>query len=163
MLALETFHATKEFLSLTAQQRAWVDAFIELLDAREATRRAYGDVGERYVAMTTRRIELSKRVIAALDVFYARTPREKFIRDLELTMAHAKTATERADARALYAKIALGFGGLSNSADSGNDGQEARTPARFKVGDIAIRADKTKLRITAVDEQGRVTDAEPIP
>jgi hypothetical protein len=162
-MTLAELHLTQEFLSLTDKQRAWVDALIETQNALEATRRVYGDIGNRYVALRARQIEGSRIITAVLDTFYARTPREKFIRDLERVLIHSNSGTERAGARSLYAEMVFGIGGSSKNPDGDALGSRTETPARFRVGDIVIRADKTKLRVTAVDGEGRVTEGDPIP
>jgi hypothetical protein len=108
------FHASKEFLALTDKQRVWVDAFVDSQDAGQATRTAYGDqTDSAYRAMLTRKVETSPRVLAALDLFYGRSPKEKFLRDLQLDIKRAK-GVAKIEARRLFAKIA----GLDGSPDS---------------------------------------------
>jgi len=92
-MTIEDFHATKEFLALTERQRKWVDVFIETADANHATLEAYNATDSVYRAMLCRKVETSPRVIAALDLFYGRSPKEKFPRDLELEIVRESCGT----------------------------------------------------------------------
>src|SRR5579872_6958615 len=148
-ISKEVFHSSKEYLSLTSGQKRWIDAFVETLDANLSTRKAYGASDDAYVAMFTRKIETSPRILAALDLFFVRSPREKFLRDLQNDIARS-TGVARIEARRLYAKMAFGVGG-SPSADA----------QRFNVGDIATLAGK-QYRITALHEDGSVSEADPL-
>ena len=149
VMAKETFHASKEFLALTQKQKSWVNAFVDSLDAGLATRAAYGDeTDEAYRAMLTRKIETSPRIIAALDLFFARTPRERFLRDLESDIKHS-TGIAKIEARRLYAKI------------TGLDGSPTDGVEHCKIGDIVL-VEGVKHRVTAVDKNGKPTDGEPL-
>jgi len=116
----EDFHASKNYLSLTSGQRRWIDIFIETSDPNRATREAYGATDDAYIAMFTRKIETSPRIIAALDLFFARSPREKFLRDLQTDIARAK-GVAKIEARRLYAKVA------------GLDGSESEPAAESRI------------------------------
>lgn len=152
-MSIEAFHALSEYLALTEGQKKWVDIFIETPDANLATRKAYGATDAAYVAMLTRKIETSPRIIAALDRYLGRTPRERFLRDLELDIKHAK-GMGRAELRRLQAQI-LGFD--ATDAELG-----APTGERFKVGDLCVQNGRT-YRITAIDpETGRPLTADEI-
>jgi hypothetical protein len=150
------FHASSEHLALTAQQKVWVDYFVETADAKAATRKAYetpsGPKGAGYIAMFTEKLETSPRILAALDLFYGRSPRERFLRDLQLDIRHAK-GVAKIEARHLYAKVAFGVDGALPA--------EPETEARFKVGDIVL-VDGVKHRVTAVDASGKPTDGDPL-
>ncbi len=151
VMSKETFNASREFLSLTSGQRKWANIFIETSDAHRATREAYGASDDAYVAMLTRKIETSPRIIAALDLFYARTPREKFLRDLENDIRNS-TGIARIEARRLYAKVT----GL----DASSVGELSASP-KARVGDIVLVDGKT-FTVTAVDANGNPTDGEPL-
>jgi hypothetical protein len=160
-MTLAELHLTKEYGSLTDKQRAWVDALIETQSAMEATRRVYGDSGNRYVALRARQIEGSRIITAVLDTFYARTPREKFIRDLERVLAHSTSGFERAGARSLYAEMVFDLSDSSKNADPDSSGQKAEAPARFNVGDICVQNCR-KYRVTSVDENGKPLTADEV-
>lgn len=147
----ETFHASREFLALTEGQRKWVDIFVETADANRATREAYGATDEVYIVMFTRKIETSPRVIAALDAYYGRSPKERFLRDLQNDIARS-TGIAKIEARRLFAKMVFGV--------DGPPPEEGQHPA-CKVGDIVL-VDGVKHRVTAVDASGRATDGEPL-
>jgi predicted signal transduction protein with EAL and GGDEF domain len=150
VITLEELHVSKEFLALTERQGAWIDSFLQSQDAGQATRIAYGDHTDPvYRAMLTRKIETSARVLAALDLFYGRSAKEKFLRDLQLDINRAK-GVARIEARRLFAKVA------------GLDGSPSEPEhAVCNVGDIVL-VDGVQHRVTAVDENGRPTDGEPL-
>jgi hypothetical protein len=125
----EEFHSSKEYLSLTSGQRKWVDIFIETSDPNRATREAYGASDDAYVAMFTRKIESSSRIIAALDLFYGRSPREKFLRDLQNDISRSK-GIAKVEARRLYAKMVFGV-----------DGSPSAEAQRFNVGERITERD----------------------
>jgi hypothetical protein len=148
VMSKESFHVSKEFSALTDKQRVWVDSFVDTQDAGQATCIAYGNhTDPAYRAMLCRKIETSPRVLAALDLFYGRSPKEKFLRDLQNDIARAK-GVAKIEARRLFAKVA------------GLDGPEPEHPV-CKIGDIVL-VDGVKHRVTAVDANGRPTDGEPL-
>jgi hypothetical protein len=147
-MAKEEFVKSKEYLALTSGQRRWVAIFIDSQDATLATRNIYGG-SDAYVAMFTRKIEMSPRIIAALDLFFARTPREKFLRDLQNDIARSK-GVARVEARRLYAKMVFGV-----------DGSPFAEAQRFNVGDIAT-LDGKQYRVTAIHQDGSVSEADPL-
>jgi hypothetical protein len=140
------------YLALTARQRRWLEILIDTSDANRATREAYDATDDAYVAMFTRKIETSPRIIAALDLYFARSPREKFLRDLQNDIARTK-GVAKIEARRLYAKMVFGV-----------DGPPTEEPeySVCKVGDIVL-VNGVKHRVTAVDANGRPTDGEPLP
>jgi hypothetical protein len=149
VIATAEFHASKEFLALTDGQRKWIDVFIETSDANLATREAYGTNDDAYIAMFTRKIESSPRVIAALDLYFARSPRDRFLRDLQNDIAHS-TGIARIEARRLYARI------------TGLDAPNAETEQPVcKIGDVVL-VEGVKHRVTATDANGRPTEGEPL-
>jgi hypothetical protein len=149
-MAKEEFFKSAPYLSLTEGQRRWLELFIETQDANLSTRKAYGATDDAYIAMFTRKIETSPRIIAALDLYFARSPREKFLRDLQNDIAHA-TGVAKIEARRLYAKMVFGVDGAPSS--------QAESPV-CKIGDIVL-VDGVSHRVTAVDASGRPTDGEP--
>ena len=151
VMSKETFHASKEYLAVTDKQKVWLDVFIDSQDAALATSTAYGaQTDSAYRAMLTRKVESSPRVLAALDLFYGRTPREKFLRDLQNDIAHSK-GIAKIEARRLYAKV------------TGIDGSPTEEIEHLvcKIGDIVL-VDGVKHRVTAVDASGKPTDGEPL-
>jgi hypothetical protein len=152
MSKTELFHALKEFLALTSGQRKWIDLFIETSDGNRATREAYGATDDAYVAMFTRKIETSPRIIAALDLYYARSPRERFLRDLQNDIARSK-GIAKVEARRLYAKMVFGVDGAPT--------EEVVEHPVCKIGDIVL-VDGVKHRVTAVDANGRATDGDAL-
>lgn len=142
------FHSSKEYLALTEKQKVWVDRFIETQDAALATKLAYGDhTDETYRAMLTRKIETSNRVCDALDVFYQRDEKDKFIRNLELNIKNS-TGIAKIEGQKLLARI---LGLLSSDAEQ----------VVAKVGDVVL-VDGVKHRVTAIDANGKPTDGEPL-
>jgi hypothetical protein len=122
----EAFHSTQSYLALTTRQRAWVDTFIDSQDAAMATKTAYGDNrDESYRAMLTRKVETSSKVIAALDVFYQRSEKDRFVRDLRLNIQNS-TGIARVESQKLLAKVL----GLVSS--------DVEQPV-CKVGDIVLQ------------------------
>jgi hypothetical protein len=150
-IAKADFANSAAYLALTARQRRWIDVFIETSDANRATREAYGATDDTYVAMFTRKTETSPRIIAALDLFFDRSPREKFLRDLQNDIAHSK-GVAKIEARRLYAKMVFGVDGTPSNEIVNSD---------CKIGDIVL-VNGVKHRVTAVDENGRPTDGEPL-
>jgi hypothetical protein len=151
-MSKQTFHLSKEFLAVTEKQRVWVDAFVDSRDAAQATRIAYGaKTDSAYRAMLTRKIETSPRILAALDLYYARSPREKFLRDLQLDIEHSKGIAKIEGCR-LYAKVT----GLVDDSPTA----EAEHLV-CKIGDVVL-VDGVKHRVTAVDENGRPTEGDPL-
>jgi len=149
-MSKELFHASREFLSLTEKQMVWVDVLISSQDAALATRTAYGDqTDEPYRAMLCRKVETSPRVIAALDLFYGRSPRERFVRDLQNDIARSK-GIAKIEARRLYAKMVFGVDGQPT--------EEVEHPV-CKIGDIVL-VEGVQHRVTAVDASGRPTDGD---
>jgi hypothetical protein len=149
VMSKEEFVKSREYLALTSGQRKWVDIFIETSDANRATREAYNATEDGYRAMFTRKIETSPRIIAALDLFFARTPREKFLRDLQLDIKKSK-GVALIEARRLYAKMVFGV-----------DGSPSAEARRFSVGDIAT-LDGKQYRVTAIHQDGSVSEADPL-
>jgi hypothetical protein len=110
----EEFVKTREFLALTENQRRWCLSFIETGDAVLALMRAYPqckDKGQAYISMFAKKTESSPNVIAALDVYFQRSDREKFLRDLA---ADIKTSTgiAKIEGMRLLAKMKFGISGL---------------------------------------------------
>jgi hypothetical protein len=147
-MTTEEFHSSKEWKSLTEGQKRWVTGVIDHGDARRATAEAYASDDPTYVSMFTRKIESSANVIAALDVFYKRTERERFIRDLRLNISQSD-GIAKIESQKLLARI-LGLVGGSESEQ-----------LVCKVGDVVL-ANGVKHRVTAVDANGRPTDGEPL-
>jgi len=158
-ISKEVFHSSKEYLSLTSGQKRWIDAFVETLDANLSTRKAYGASDDAYVAMFTRKIETSPRILAALDLFFVRSPREKFLRDLQNDIARS-TGVARIEARRLFAKIT---GLIDGALDSEPD---ETSPANFFVGQLVTQRDEMGTihtgRVLAVDANGRPTEIEEV-
>ena len=148
-MSKEDFIKSKEYLALTEGQRKWVEIFIETSNANLSTRQAYNATDDAYIAMFTRKIETSPRIIAALDLFFARPPRERFLRDLQNDISHS-TGIARLETRRLYAKVM----GLV-------DGSPTEQVEQCKIGDIVL-VDGVKHRVTAVDANGKPTDGEPL-
>ncbi len=148
------FHASREFLALTEGQRKWVDIFIETSDANRATREAYSATDDAYIAMFTRKTETSPRILAALDLYFARSPREKFLRDLQLDIKQSK-GVARVEARRLFAKVT----GLI-------DGVPVEIEPRFKVGDRVTQRDDAGIVhmgiVRAIDADGCATQIEEV-
>jgi hypothetical protein len=142
-MSKEALHASKEYLSLTSGQKRWIDAFVETSDANRATREAYGASDDAYIAMFTRKIESSPRIIAALDLFYGRSPKEKFLRDLQNDISRSK-GIAKIEARRLYAKMVFGVDG-SPSEESCLDGQRSR-PGHSQVVSHAPRRQGSQRR-----------------
>ena len=149
-MAKTDFVKSAPYLALTECQRKWVDIFIETSDANLATRNAYGAKDDAYVAMFTRKTETSLRIIAALDLYFARSPREKFLRDLQNDIAHSK-GVAKIEARRLYAKMVFGVDGPPT--------EEAEH--RFKVGDICVQSGQ-KFRVTSIDANGQPLTADEV-
>ena len=145
----EQFCTSKEYLALTTRQRRWIDLFVHNSDANRATREAYGATDDAYVAMFTRKIETSPRIIAALDLYFDRSPRERFLRDLQNDIAHAK-GIAKIEARRLYARMVFGV-----------DGSACEEDPVCKIDDIVL-VDGVKHRVTALDASGRPTEGEPL-
>jgi len=155
----EEFRASKEFLALTDKQRRWVDVFVDSQDAALATRIAYGDhTDSPYRAMLTRKVESSPRVIAALDLYFARSPREKFLRDLENDIKHS-TGVARIEARRLYAKIMGLVDGSPMAAGEASSGQ-------YCIGQLVTQRDNEGVlhtgTVAELDANGRPTRIETI-
>lgn len=153
----ETFHASSQYRALTEKQRTWVDSFADFQDAALATQAAYGVAGTPYAAMLSRKIETSPRVIAALDFYFARTPRDRFIRDLQYDIRRSK-GIARIEAQRLYAKFVFGDAVAA-------DGESSSV--RFHVGQRVTQRDSQtgELHIgvvKSVDPNGRPTQIEAI-
>jgi hypothetical protein len=157
------FSTSREFLALTDKQRVWVDLFIESQDMSRATRTAYGTVNGAYEAMLTRKIETSPRVIAALNLFYGRSPKEAFLSELERTIQR-ETGPAKVAAMQLMAR--LKFSGKSENPEFAKNPQPTSdagpTKQQFKVGDIATLNER-QYRITVLNPDGSVAEADKLP
>lgn len=142
----EEFHASREWKALTEGQKRWVSLFIETQDAKRATAEAYESDDEAYIAMFTRKIESSPNVISALDTFYQRSERDKFIRDLRLNIQNSEGIAKIQGQRLLAQILRL--------VDS-----DVEQP-KVGVGDTVL-VDGKQFTVTAVDAQGKPTDGEP--
>ena len=153
-MSLETLHASPEYKVLTDAQKRYVDAFVESQDAPRSLEAAYGsDSTPQYRSMLLRKIQTSPRVLAALDHFYSRSEREKFLRDLALDVTRAK-GVGRAELRRLQAHI-LGF-------DATDVELGTPTAERFRVGDICVQNGRS-YRVSSIDaETGRPLTADEV-
>lgn len=149
----EEFHASKDWKSLTEGQKRWVSVFIETQDAKRATAEAYGSDDEAYVVMFTRKIETSANVISALDAYYRRSEKERFLRDLRMNIANSE-GIAKVEGQKLLARI-LGFD--TPAVDCGTFTE----PPVCKVGD-SVLVDGVRHRVTVVDANGKPTDGEPL-
>src|ERR1700674_1124950 len=75
----DEFHASKEYLSLNAKQRVWLDVFIETQDAAQATQTAYNPATETYGKLLRYKIEANPRMRAAVNVALGRSEQEAFL------------------------------------------------------------------------------------
>jgi len=162
-ITIAEFHSSKEFLTLTEGQRRWVDSFTESQDAGQSTRAAYRVSDDSYCAMLTSKIQSSRRVMDALDLFYGRSPKEKFLRDLQIDIAHAK-GIAKIEGRRLYAKVT---GLVDGSSDpEAPDAASETSPANFFVGQLVTQRDEAGIlhtgRVLAIDANGKPTQIEEV-
>jgi hypothetical protein len=153
-MTLSEFHASRQWKSLTEGQKRWVSGVIEHGDAKRATAEAYKSDDEAYIAMFTRKIESSPNVTAALDAFYQRSERDKFIRDLRLNIQNSE-GIAKIEAQKLLARI-LGLD--APAIDCTTSAKPIKTKPPFEVGDRVIQNSKTYI-VRAVSADGWPTDA----
>jgi hypothetical protein len=155
-MSKDDFQKSKEYLALTSRQRTWLTALMETNDIAQATRTAYGTKNDAYEAMLTRKIESSPRVIAALNLFYGRSERDAFLSELDRTIQREKGPAKVA---AMQLKARLQFSRDSETPAVPTKEPEPTEAHRFKVGERCKQNGQT-YRVTSVDAEGRILDAE---
>jgi hypothetical protein len=140
VITTNEFHVSKEFLALTEKQRIWIDSFIESQDAELATRTAYKSGSDVYMKLFTYRIEANPRIVAALNLFYGRSPREAFLQELQQDIRRSpKGSIARIQAQNLYARMAFG----SDSENPTVPSTETETSMQqFPIGAVIVQDDK---------------------
>jgi hypothetical protein len=163
-MTMEAFRASQEFKALTQKQQKWVNLFVETQDGGLATREAYGDeTSPEYRSMLTRKIETSPRMLAALDLYFQRTPRDRFVRDLENDVRRAKGVAKIQARRLLGQALGL-IDGSFGDIDAGTvEGPEMRADQirGMKIGSI-VRVDGASYRVSKVDADGRPLEGDPV-
>jgi hypothetical protein len=155
---LETFHRTREYKSLTASQRAWVDHYVTNGDASAATLAAYPNGNPAYCRMLTAQLERNRRIVACLNKFFLRSDRDAFLLQLE---ANAEQADGIAKTQILSMIARLKF----NVGDESNGEQASHAlynGPRFTPGDELVQ-DGKRYRVTTVDPKtGRPLTADEV-
>jgi hypothetical protein len=105
VITMGELRESREFKALTDKQKIWLTTYLETSDMKLATSKSYGDkTAPEYRSMLAAKILSSPRIKAALDLVYARSPRERFLRDLESDCRRLK-GTARVEAQKLFARI----------------------------------------------------------
>jgi hypothetical protein len=161
VITLTNFMATPEFLACAVKQRRWLEALIESnFDYAAATSTAFDCSTHRNTVLYSYSVRRQPHIIAALNVYLGKSEREIDLEEVERHLRKAEPGSVAAQ-RLIAAKLRLKYDLKPEVIDE----PQSAAPAvhRFHVGDIAIRADRTKLRVTAVDDEGRVTEGDPLP
>jgi hypothetical protein len=165
---LSKLKASKEWQALTAKQRLWVDTLVASNgDAVLATRSAYAAAPEN-ATLLTYEVQANLKIRAALAIYYAQSPLDVFLADLKTTISKSK-GVAKTEAMKLYADLQLrllrgedlsGWGGLTPSKSQAAAEPENPEPV-YHVGDIVL-IDNKKCRVTAINADGRPTEADPL-
>lgn len=159
---MEDLHSHPKFLACTPSQQKFLVEYTKTKDPIRAVEFGYGaDGSDRYKRMWSQRLLHHGNTAAVLDWFFGRTEKDRFLAELQRDIKKLDgVALQRA--RALYARVA----GLISDESEPTETKPTEDPSmpdeRFKLGDIVEQNGRT-FRITAIDNQGRPTDGEPLP
>jgi phage terminase small subunit len=145
---------------LTKQQQLWVLDFLVSGSALSATKAAYhasSDVNARVMGYELRK---NKSIVAALDVAAGKvkTDRDILIETVQEQLKFAEKGSIAA------AKLTVQLERLQIGIKAGRHEvpePDEPSPARFKVGDICTQSGE-KFRVTAIDNNGQVTEADEV-
>jgi len=164
--------ASPDFQRCTAKQQAWLRLFFEngentgTFDALLPTQKVYA-VNPKNVAVLTAQIQNSRRVRKILNLYFGISPFDAVMADLtvavERSIRHDKKKGFLSNATVRGAAL---LGMRVSHRDTApsialEDEDEPERSAGFRVGETAQLAGK-RFRVTAVNEQGEVTEAVPL-
>jgi hypothetical protein len=135
------FHDSAEYRSLTQKQMRWIDTLLESGDPTRATCFVYAVENGPYASMLTGKLQSSPRIIAALNLFYGRSPKECFLLDLERTIA-SESGPAKVAAMRMYSRLKFG--------------DESENPEPSETTERIVIQNGARFRITAT----RIGDAE---
>jgi len=172
-----------EFQILTPKQQAFSARYIAS-GLSSGTYDAVGAVQTAYATSPANAVLLSyellgnRKIKKVLDLHFGRTPLDAMLSDLEKAIRKSLRKDSKSGGLSIATVQALAFyerhtgqqieaarGAATPIAEPEVHAEvaELSAPARFKVGDIAILDGKTKIRVTAVDDQGRAAEGDEIP
>jgi hypothetical protein len=165
--ALSALQTMKEWRRCSSKQQVFLSALIESdFNFTRATSLAYYGGGNpknaQIMSFAVRRAKVIRAALGRYDKLRVRVDRESDLAEIQDQIDHAEkgsTSAQRLISEKLRIKKEIE---LAENEPAVEKQETPKTP-KFKVGDIALRADKTKLRVTAVDDQGRVTEGDPVP
>jgi len=158
----DVFHASREYVRLTAKQRAWLDIFIFTRDAVLATKTAYNAASDTYARLLAHQIEANSRIRAALNVYQGRSEQEIFLADLQETIRRApKGSVAQVRAQALYARMKFGVSTPDSDHEPVAPTAASESPLRFQVGEICLQ-DGKQYRVTSIDVNGQPLTADEV-
>jgi hypothetical protein len=166
--SVELVRQTLAYQKLTPKQKMLIETYIATGDKLQATKSAYQNESDEAARLNSYTHFANPRIVAVLNFWLGKTEREIMIEAVEEHLRHAEKGSTAA--RGLFAQLASLKFGIAAEPESKPEPEpkaeeQAKTPvavdSRIKVGDI-IRADGRRFRVTAVDEQGRATDGDPL-
>lgn len=148
------FHASREYLELTAQQRVWVDAFLNTPDALQATKTAYKSADE--TARTfTYRLRANPRVRAAVNLALGRSEQEAFLDEVKRDIDRAPVGSDRrVRAEAMYARMKWGDSEPANKPENQNPRPVGTTAGRVPPGCRAVTHKETGVLLGYITPEG---------
>jgi hypothetical protein len=155
-ISWDVMQASETWKRLTPQQRVWVLKFIASDDSIAATRTAYPTATDKSVKCMSYELRKNPGIVAALDFYNGKT-------ELELDLEEIQKQIDAAEPGSIAAtKLIALKASLKRGVKSASEEPKATDESlASKIGDIVL-VDGKKHRVTAVDENGKPTDGEPI-
>jgi hypothetical protein len=157
----ETFEQGQRYKSLTLKQRVWLIAYMVSGSTLWAALMAYRCKSVENARVLGYELKKNHGIQQALAEFTGKSERDIFIEELKDTLrCTPKNSTAHSKAQALYARLMFGVEPEAAEPVEVRDPAEPK-PFVARVGDIVL-VSGLKHRVTAIDENGRPTDAEPL-
>jgi hypothetical protein len=180
-LTLDQLRAEQCYIELTPKQKKMVDHFIISNGDRVASvMAAYATKSEANARVLAYEFFASPRVVACLAAYFQNDPFEDFKAEVRKAYRNKKLTVAQVSALKLHADL-NGWGSALLPDQHGRDAAKPDEPAatekaptlpanagpqRFKIGDRVTERDDQGIlhigRVTAVDSDGQVLDAEEI-
>jgi hypothetical protein len=166
----ETFTRSARYTGLTFKRRVWLTAFLATNDATWAGSMAFDAKSPRNAKIVGNECKRSLPIREALAEYAGKSEREVFLESLKDTIRRAEPGSvAQTKAQALYARMKFGLelemdGRPPRAEESETRAASVAEAAKTfvaKVGDIVL-VNGVKHRVTAVDENGKPTDGEPL-
>lgn len=151
------------FRRMTPQQQTWLIEYLKTGSLHGATKLAYPGASENSQRAMPYQILKSEAVIESLDWFRfrdAETSRQALVDIVRKQLDAAEPGS--VSAQRLCAQLqSLTIGSKPSVSEPARGPEESAQAQGSKIGDIVL-VEGVKYRVTAVDENGKPTDGEPI-